>query len=162
MWIIFFKSNLCRLLPSDCSHDLLASIWYDFLERQLLCGKAELDFLQNEKQFEDFYFLNGEFFNTKKIWCEIFIFGPFLTFVCSTVPIKEWRKKKQNFRFAIDVDLSKSLKHIKLPISLHTCAPTSQLPYIHILGDPEVTANLCCNFVYSYWEGCVICSMYLR
>ena len=33
---------------------------------------------------------------------------------------------------------------------------------IIILGDPEVTANLCCNFVYLYWEGCVICSIYMR
>ena len=31
-----------------------------------------------------------------------------------------------------------------------------------ILGDPEVTANLYCNFAYPYWEGCVICSIYLR
>ena len=23
-----------------------------------------------------------------------------------------------------------------------------------ILGDPEVTANLYCNFAYPYWEGC--------
>ena len=34
------------------------------------------------------------------------------------------------------------------------------------LGDPGVTpgvtANLCCNFAYPYWEGCVICSIYLR
>ena len=28
-----------------------------------------------------------------------------------------------------------------------------------ILGDPEVTANLYCNFAYPYWEGCVICSI---
>ena len=27
----------------------------------------------------------------------------------------------------------------------------------YILGDPEVTTNLYCNFVYLYWEGCVIC-----
>ena len=27
-----------------------------------------------------------------------------------------------------------------------------------LLGDPEVTGNLYCNFVYLYWEGCVICS----
>ena len=33
---------------------------------------------------------------------------------------------------------------------------------VHILGDPEVTANLYCNFAYPYWEGCVICSIYLR
>ena len=31
-----------------------------------------------------------------------------------------------------------------------------------VLGDPEVTANLYCNFSYPYWEGCVICSIYLR
>ena len=24
-----------------------------------------------------------------------------------------------------------------------------------ILGDPEITANLHCNFAYLYWEGCV-------
>ena len=30
------------------------------------------------------------------------------------------------------------------------------------LGDPEVTANLYCNFAYPYREGCVICSIYLR
>ena len=31
-----------------------------------------------------------------------------------------------------------------------------------LLGDPEVTANLYYNFAYPYWEGCVICSIYLR
>ena len=30
-----------------------------------------------------------------------------------------------------------------------------------VLGDPEITANLYCNFAYLYWEGCVICSIYL-
>ena len=34
--------------------------------------------------------------------------------------------------------------------------------YQYILGDPEVTANLYSNFAYPYWEGCVICSIYLR
>ena len=33
---------------------------------------------------------------------------------------------------------------------------------IAILGDPEATANLYCNSPYPYWEGCVICSIYLR
>ena len=33
---------------------------------------------------------------------------------------------------------------------------------ILLLGDPEATANLYCNFAYPYWEGCVICSIYLR
>ena len=31
----------------------------------------------------------------------------------------------------------------------------------HLLGAPEVTANLYCNFAYLYWKGCVICSIYL-
>ena len=33
---------------------------------------------------------------------------------------------------------------------------------IQLLGDPEVTANLYCYFACAYWEGCVICSKYLR
>ena len=33
---------------------------------------------------------------------------------------------------------------------------------LNILGASEITANLCCNCVYLYWEGCVICSIYLR
>ena len=28
------------------------------------------------------------------------------------------------------------------------------------LGDPEVTANLYCNFAYPYWEVSVICSIF--
>ena len=37
-------------------------------------------------------------------------------------------------------------------------------PYIYynIVGDPEVTSNMYCNFTYLYWEGCAICSIYLR
>ena len=31
-----------------------------------------------------------------------------------------------------------------------------------LLGALEVTANLYCNFVTLYWEGCVICRIYLR
>ena len=31
-----------------------------------------------------------------------------------------------------------------------------------ILGDTEVAANLYCNFTFMYWEGCKICSIYLR
>ena len=31
-----------------------------------------------------------------------------------------------------------------------------------ILGDPDVTANMYCNFAYPHWEGCVICSIYLQ
>ena len=29
-----------------------------------------------------------------------------------------------------------------------------------VLGDPEVTANLYCNFAYLYREGCVICNIF--
>ena len=32
---------------------------------------------------------------------------------------------------------------------------------VNVLGDPEITENLYCNFVYLYWEGCVKCSKYL-
>ena len=32
----------------------------------------------------------------------------------------------------------------------------------NLLGDPEVTANLYCYFAHTNWEGCVICSIYLR
>ena len=32
----------------------------------------------------------------------------------------------------------------------------------NLLGDPEVTANLYCNFAYLYWEGYLICGIYLR
>ena len=32
----------------------------------------------------------------------------------------------------------------------------------YLLGDPEITANLYGNFAYPYWEGCMICSIYLR
>ena len=34
--------------------------------------------------------------------------------------------------------------------------------YSFILDDPDVTISLYCNFSYPYWEGCVICSIYLR
>ena len=37
-----------------------------------------------------------------------------------------------------------------------------RVQFICILGDPEVTENLYCDFAYLYWEGCVICSIYLR
>ena len=35
-------------------------------------------------------------------------------------------------------------------------------PWFELLGDPEITANLYCNFEYLYWEGCAICRIYLR
>ena len=30
-----------------------------------------------------------------------------------------------------------------------------------VLGDPEITANMYCSFAYLYWEGCLICSIYI-
>ena len=38
-------------------------------------------------------------------------------------------------------------------ISMYVC--------MYVLGDPEVTPNLYCNFAYLYWEGCVICMVYI-
>ena len=35
-------------------------------------------------------------------------------------------------------------------------------PLGHVLGASEITANLYCNCLYLYWEGCVIYSIYLR
>ena len=34
------------------------------------------------------------------------------------------------------------------------------LSAVELLGDPEVTAKLYCNFAYPYWEGCV-CAVYI-
>ena len=70
------------------------------------------------------------------------------------------------FSFAIALDLS-NIKYFRLPISLHTCAPISELPPdistviftlivpesvknrkeigAYILGDPEVTVNIGCK-----------------
>ena len=37
------------------------------------------------------------------------------------------------------------------------------LTYIkYVLGAPEITAKLYCYCEHLYWEGCVICSIYLR
>ena len=33
---------------------------------------------------------------------------------------------------------------------------------LKVQGASEITANLYCNCEYLYWEGCVICSVYLR
>ena len=37
--------------------------------------------------------------------------------------------RKYHFKFATSVDLNEYLAEIKLPISLYTCAPISELPY---------------------------------
>ena len=42
------------------------------------------------------------------------------------------------------------------PYRLSPCMGFS--PIEALLGDPEVTANLYCNFAYPHWEGYVICS----
>ena len=52
--------------------------------------------------------------------------------------------------------------HNQTKDSIRTIPHLNQIQSDYILGDLEVTANLYCNFVYLYWEGCVICSIYLR
>ena len=47
------------------------------------------------------------------------------------------------------------------PLSIANFSAQMHL-YNVLLGDPEVTANLYCSFAYLYWEGCDICSIYLR
>ena len=64
------------------------------------------------------------------------------------------------FRFGKDrlVDFCSSKRRIRPSVLF------MNPPYVdkYLLGDPEVTVNLYCNFAYLYWEGCVICSIYLR
>ena len=56
--------------------------------------------------------------------------------------------------------LESSVKYIHTDREICPCyaSTSSHLPSM-VLGDPEVTANLCCHFAYLYWEGCVICSI---
>ena len=42
------------------------------------------------------------------------------------------------------------------------CLLPPPVPFRQILGASEITENLYCNYVDLYWEGCVICSIYLR
>ena len=60
-------------------------------------------------------------------------------------------------------------RHNALPSSVHLSGPGEIRLYdlvkyqaLYLLGASEITANLCCNYVYLYWEGCVIFSIYLR
>ena len=50
--------------------------------------------------------------------------------------------------------------HVYMPLVPHQESEYGSLQG-RILGDPGVTANLYCNVVNLYWEGCVICSIYL-
>ena len=55
--------------------------------------------------------------------------------------------------------------HVTLPFKLDMILPfnlnvTLTFNSVYMLGDPEVTAQLYCNF--AVLEGCVICSIYLR
>ena len=70
------------------------------------------------------------------------------------------------------IEKKQSILHIKLRFSSLQQFAISELwcimqffIFLHhaiILGDPEVTANLYCNFADLYREGCVIYSIYLR
>ena len=62
--------------------------------------------------------------------------------------------------YVADIFVSCHIKIIRPRLSLK-CRKEGDLP-VELLGDPEVTANLYCHFAYPYWEGCVICSIYLR
>ena len=63
--------------------------------------------------------------------------------LCFPCRVRLWRSKKEKYK--------KNTKYIY-------CMKY----FIYTLGDPEVTANLYSNFAYPYWEGCVICTIYLR
>ena len=60
-------------------------------------------------------------------------------------------------RFWIDIHFY-LVHEIKMAVK---SALKRRLP-MDILGEPEVKANLYCNFANLYWEGYVICSIYLR
>ena len=49
---------------------------------------------------------------------------------------------------------------LKMIISLPLLKGSLKLK-IELLGDPEATANLYCNFAHPYWEGYVICSIFV-
>ena len=53
-------------------------------------------------------------------------------------------------------DRQRSLQAGRVSLKLYKVAS------LIILDDPEVTANLYCNFASLFWEGCVICIIYLR
>ena len=56
-------------------------------------------------------------------------------------------------------ELSRSSEFVDFSPQILICLLVGE-PDIYILGDPEGTANLYCNFAL-YWEGCVIFSMYI-
>ena len=59
------------------------------------------------------------------------------------------------------IKILKNIKYGDCSLSEHLYL-SYHLKCKNVLGDPEVTANLYCNFAYLYWKGCVICSIYLR
>ena len=70
------------------------------------------------------------------------------------LPGNKWNLFLKQIKFTAAFEPNKILQQIRL----HTCAPISAL----LMGDPEITANLYCNFAHPYWEGCGICSTYLQ
>ena len=61
-------------------------------------------------------------------------------------------------------DKTLRLYHIILKVKNLQGISSSPIHKKMIYPDPrlESTANLYCNFVHMYWEGCVICSVYMR
>ena len=61
-----------------------------------------------------------------------------------------------------DRDTYSSLRS-NVSLSLIVISYSSKIIFVVVvLRDLEVTANLYCNFAYPYWEGSVICNIYLR
>ena len=72
-----------------------------------------------------------------------------------------WREKNHNLvclqhLFILTASRRQFVHFLSLTRVQHDWLPSN------ILGDPQVTANLYFNCAYPYWEGCVICSIYLR
>ena len=54
------------------------------------------------------------------------------------------------------------LDHLRGPRRGHCQDYSRYTDTLFLLGDPTVTAHLYRNFAYLYWEGGVICSIYMR
>ena len=63
--------------------------------------------------------------------------------------------------FIVNV-VSARMKSLENEMGFHKGLRTNNISLYYLMGDPEVIANLNCNFAYAHWEGCVICSINLR
>ena len=58
-------------------------------------------------------------------------------------------------------DSSTSLKALSTSLKPNMTQRVLVVCPTYLLGASEITANLYCNCVHLYWEGCVICSLYI-